>query len=328
MHCLKSILTGIVVLLAAVVVAGIAILKSIDLNQYRELIAQEIEGATGRKVVIGGPIDLEVSFNPALALSDVSLGNAAWSKDPQMLAVKRFEARVALLPMLSKQVRIKRIVLSGADIRLETDPKGTGNWVFQTAGEQPAKPATAPAPGQSQGAGVLPAFDDVTVEDSAVTFRDGRTGTVTALLIDKLQAAAPSDRAPMKIDFSGRYNQNPIEVHGTVGALASLMAGEPVAVEFEAKAGGANLRVIGDLGKPGAEKGTNLIISAEGNQIGELSKLAGAPIPPLGPYKASLRLQETKNVFSANTIQAVVGKEDLLLASATGAMADLDAGSS
>jgi uncharacterized protein involved in outer membrane biogenesis len=56
MRRLKWVLTGVVVLLVGVVVAGIAILKSIDLNQYKDLIAQEIESATGRKVVIGGPI--------------------------------------------------------------------------------------------------------------------------------------------------------------------------------------------------------------------------------------------------------------------------------
>ena len=168
MRRLKWVLTGVVVLLVGVVVAGIAILKSIDLNQYKGLIAQEIEGATGRKVVIGGPIELEVSFSPALALSDVSLRNASWSKDPQMLTVKRFEARVALLPLLREQLRIERIVLSGADIRLETDPKGTGNWVFQTAqstGQQPSKPATPPGTEQGQGGVVLPAFDNLTIED-------------------------------------------------------------------------------------------------------------------------------------------------------------------
>jgi uncharacterized protein involved in outer membrane biogenesis len=67
------------------------------------------------------------------------------------------------------------------------------------------------------------------------------------------------------------------------------------------------------------------VVSAEGGQIGELSKLAGTPIPALGPYKASLRFQETKGVFSANAIQAVVGKEDLVLASVTGAIANLAA---
>lgn len=326
MRRLKWVLTGIVVLVVAVVVAGVAILKSLDLSQYRDLIAQEIEGATGRKVVIGGPIDLEVSFNPALALSDVSLANASWSNQPQMLAVKRFEAKVALLPLLSKQVRIERIVLSGADIRLETDANGVGNWIFQPAGgEQPAGSTTAPAAEEGEGEAVLPSFDEVTVEDSTLTFRDGRTGQVTTVVVETLQASAPSDRAPMKIDFSGRYNDNPIEAKGTLGALASLMAGEPVAIDLEAKAGGAALRLVGDLGKPGAEKGTNVLISAEGAQIGELSTLAGAPIPALGPYKASLRLQETKGVFSANAIQAVVGREDLVLASATGSIANLAA---
>ncbi len=321
MRRLKWILTGIVVLLVAVVVAGVAILKSLDLNQYRDLIAQKIEGATGRKVVIGGPIDLEISLSPALALSDVSLANAPWATEPQMLAVKRFEAKVALLPLLSKQVRIERIVLSGADIRLETDANGVGNWVFKQ--DQTAEPEPAPADEEAQGEAVLPAFDEVTVEDSKVTYKDGRSGQVTTAAVAKLEASAPSQNAPMKIDFAGSYNDNPIEVEGTLGPMASLVAGEPVAVDLEAKAGGATVRLLGDLGKPGAKKGTNLVVSAEGSQIGELSNLAGTPIPALGPYKASLRLQETKGVFSADAIQAVLGSEAILLVSATGSIANL-----
>src|SRR5687768_14206927 len=251
MRVLKWVLGGIVVLLVAVVVAGFAILKTLDLNLYRERIAQEIEGATGRKVVIGGPIDLEMSLSPALALSDVSLANATWAQEPQMLRVKRFEAKVALVPLLSKEVRIERIVLSGADIRLETDANGVGNWVFKQGQPAEAAPEPQPAPEES-GETILPAFDEVTVEDSLLTYRDGRTGQVTTLAIDKLQAAAPSQTAPMKIELVARYNDNPIEAKGTLGAMASQVAGEPVAVDLEAKAGGANLRLLGDLGKPGA----------------------------------------------------------------------------
>ncbi len=295
MRRLKWILTGIVVLLVAVVVAGVAILKSLDLNHYRELIAREIEGATGRKVVIGGPIELEVSLSPALALSDVSLANAEWASDPQMLSVGRFEAKVAILPLLSKQVRIERIVLSQAQIRLETDAEGIGNWVFQPAGAA-AEPAPAEPAAEGQGETVLPAFDEVMVEESVLTFRDGRTGQVTTLAVDRLSASAPSQRAPMEIEFSGSYNDSPIEVTGTFGALASLMAGEVIAVDLAASAGGANLRLLGDAGRPGAAKGTDLVISVEGSQLGELSTLAGTPIPALGPYKASLRLQGTEGV--------------------------------
>jgi AsmA family protein len=325
MRVVKWVVGGIVVLLVALVVAVFAIVKTLDLNQYRELIAQRIETTTGRKVTIAGPIDLEASLSPALALSDVSLANAGWSKDPQMLTVKRFEAKVALLPLLSKQVRVERIVLSGADIRLETDANGVGNWILKDGAA--AEPAPPPPPSSETAGGevLIPAFDEVAVEDSMLTYRDGRTGQVTTLAIEKLQAAAPSRTAPMKIEVVARYNDNPIEAKGTLGAMASLIAGDPVAVDLEAKAGGANLRVLGDLGKPGVEKGTNLVVSAEGSQLGELSQLAGTPIPALGPYKASLRLQETKGVFSANAIEAVIGSESLLLASATGSIANLAA---
>jgi hypothetical protein len=323
MRVLKWVLGGIVVLLVAVVVAAYAILMTLDLNQYRELIAERIEGATGRKVVIGGPIDLEVSLSPALALSDVSLANAPWAQEPQMLSVKRFEAQVELLPLLTKQVQIDRIVLSGAAIRLETDANGVGNWVFKQGGPEPSAPEQ-PSVAES-GETLIPAIDEVMVEDSVLTYVDGRTGKVTTLTIEKLQAAAPSRSAPMKIELAARYNENPIEAKGTLGAMESLIAGEPVAVDLQAKAGGADLRLLGDLGKPGAEKGTNLVVSAEGSQLGELSNLAGAPIPALGPYKASLRLQETKGVYSASAIEAVIGSEALMLASATGSIANLAA---
>lgn len=323
MRVLKWVVGGILVLLVAVVVAAYAILMTLDLNQYRELIAERIEGATGRKVVIGGPIDLEVSLSPALALSDVSLANASWAKEPQMLSVKRFEAQVELLPLLTKQVQIDRIVLSGAAIQLETDANGVGNWVFAQDGPEPSAPEQ-PSVAES-GETLIPGIDEVTVEDSVLTYRDGRTGQITTLAIEELQAAAPSRTAPMKIELTARYNDNPIEAKGTLGAMESLVAGEPVAVDLEAKAGGANLRVLGDLGKPGAEKGTNLVVSAEGSQLGELSNLAGTAIPALGPYKASLRLQETKGVYSAGAIEAVVGSEALMLASATGSIANLAA---
>src|SRR5262245_8361195 len=222
MRRLKWVLTGIAVLLVAVVIAVIAVLKSLDLNQYRGLIAQQIESATGRKVVIGGPIDLELSLSPALALSKVSLANAPWGREREMVSVKRFEAKVALLPLLSRTVRIDRVVLEGASILLETDANGVGNWVFTPAGTAPQagapsstqpKPSTttpAPAPTTTtEGGGTitLPTFNDVSVKDSVLTYRDGRSGKVTTVQIRKLQLMAPSTTSPMQIDLDGRYNQ-------------------------------------------------------------------------------------------------------------------------
>src|SRR5512143_69887 len=134
----KYVLIGLVVLVVAVVVAGIAILKSQDFNQYKGLIAEKVKEATGRDLTLAGDVDLVISWNPALAVNDVTFSNASWGSRPELIKMKRLEAEVRLIPLLSGNVEVNRIVLKGADILLETNDKGQGNWVFT-----PATPSTA-----------------------------------------------------------------------------------------------------------------------------------------------------------------------------------------
>jgi uncharacterized protein involved in outer membrane biogenesis len=130
---LRTIGIALVVLLVAAAVTVVAILKSVDFNSYRGLIAERVEAATGRKLVIGGDIELAVSLTPTAAVNDVTFANVAGGSRPAMASLKRLEAEMELLPLLSGEVRVKRIVLVGADILLETDKDGRGNWVFASA---------------------------------------------------------------------------------------------------------------------------------------------------------------------------------------------------
>ena len=130
----------------------------------------------------------------------------------------------------------------------------------------------------------------------------------------------------MKIELVARYNDNPIEAKGTLGAMASLVAGEPVAVDLEAKAGGANLRLLGDLGKPGVEKGTNLVVSAEGSQLGELSQLAGDADPGARALQGQLApAGDQGRVTRPMRSRRWSAPDAIMLASATGSVANLAA---
>jgi len=60
----KHLLIGLVVLVVAVVVAGIAILKSQDFNQYKALIAEKVKEATGRDLTLAGDVDLGHFLEP------------------------------------------------------------------------------------------------------------------------------------------------------------------------------------------------------------------------------------------------------------------------
>ncbi|MCH7837748.1 MAG: AsmA family protein [Chloroflexi bacterium] len=172
---IKWILTGLVALTAAVVVAGVAILATMDFEELRGIIEAEAEKATGRKLTVAGSIDLSLSLTPAISVEDIRFANADWGSRPEMVTIRRLEIEVAILPLFSGEIQVKRLVVVAPDILLETDAQGRGNWEIAGAGDGQA----------SQGAGggmPLPSFDNVVVRDAILTYRDGKTGEITQRL--------------------------------------------------------------------------------------------------------------------------------------------------
>ena len=101
-----NILDGIVIVLVALVVAGIAILKYLDFDDYKGVIADRVKATTGRKLAIAGALDLDNLLNPALTLEGLSFANAAWGLRSGMENLKRFEAEVELMPLLADCARV------------------------------------------------------------------------------------------------------------------------------------------------------------------------------------------------------------------------------
>src|SRR5215471_7868978 len=146
---LKHVLFGLAGLVVVVVGGAVVAIYSVDFNQYRATVADQVKQATGRDLKIAGDLKVGISLTPTLAVDDVTFANASWGSRPAMATVKRFEAEMELLPLISGDIRVKRIVLKGADILLETDAKGLGNWAFGQAGAA-AQPATTAGGGTSK----------------------------------------------------------------------------------------------------------------------------------------------------------------------------------
>jgi uncharacterized protein involved in outer membrane biogenesis len=76
-------------------------------------------------------IKLKISLRPALVVEGVRFQNAPWGSRPDMAQIKRFEVQVALLPLLSKNIEISRLILMEPDILVETDRAGKSNLEFE-----------------------------------------------------------------------------------------------------------------------------------------------------------------------------------------------------
>ncbi|MEX0692892.1 MAG: AsmA family protein [Rhodospirillales bacterium] len=236
---------GLVVVLVAVVVAGVAILGSMDFNQYKGLVAEQAKKATGRDLQIAGDMKLEISLNPAIAVNGVTFANANWGSKPAMVTVEKFAAEVSLIPLLTGQIVINRLLVEGVDLLAETDKNGVGNWEFGAA----EKSAEASGGG---GVGALPSIDKVVMRDIKVTYKDGITGVEHRVALDELTAAAGSVSTPVKIDARGSLNEKIFTASGTLGSVAQMTSADSVyPVDIVAEALGVKTSYKGTLGTPG-----------------------------------------------------------------------------
>ncbi|MEE9210781.1 MAG: AsmA family protein [Kiloniellales bacterium] len=301
----KWILTGLLAVVAAVVVAGVAILATMDFEELRSVIEAEAEKATGRKLTIAGDIDLEISLSPAIAIQDVHFANADWGSRPEMVSIRRLEIEVAILPLFSGDIRVKRLVVVAPDILLETDAQGRGNWeIAGAAGDGQA----------SQGAGgemPLPSFDNAVLRDAVLTYRDGKTGETIQLRIAKLEGGASSPSAPLGISVEGSYNGADFEAKGTLGSFEQLLSEGAFPVKLAVKAGGATLAIEGSIAEPMTGQGLDLKIHARGQSLADLGAIAGAELPALGPYDLSAQVAQDGKGYKLTGLTAKIGDSDI-----------------
>src|SRR5450755_1720406 len=89
------------IVLATMGVAVIVVVLFFPWNLLRGPIAGYFGHQLGRPVAIAGDLDVELGWTPRIQVDDGSIGNAPWSKAPQMVHVQRMNLRVELLSLFT-----------------------------------------------------------------------------------------------------------------------------------------------------------------------------------------------------------------------------------
>jgi len=121
--------TAAVVIVLLIVVY--IIVASYDFNKLKPQIAKAVKDATGRELTLGGNLDLKIGFHPSLQTQNVAFQNAPWGSQPQMATVKQFEVQVSLLPLISGDIKLKRLILIEPEILIEINKAGKSNLEFE-----------------------------------------------------------------------------------------------------------------------------------------------------------------------------------------------------
>jgi uncharacterized protein involved in outer membrane biogenesis len=220
-----------IILVAIAIFLGVAgagawyaktLIKPENLSQ---LIISSVKESTGRNLKISGPLSLHIFPGVAVTAEEVSMSNASWasSTDPNMLAVKRLECEIKLLPLFSKRVEIKSINLTGLDLHLETNKAGQANWdltlpTTPSAGTSPGNNASDSA--SSSDPSLPEQIENIHIADSKITYKSWGAPTKT-ISIGKLDYEAEVGKS--EIDAQMQYQGYQLALKGKTGNLRSII---------------------------------------------------------------------------------------------------------
>jgi uncharacterized protein involved in outer membrane biogenesis len=309
----KWILGIAAVLIVILIVAAYVILSSYDFNKLKPQIAKVARDATGRELTLGGDIDLEIGFTPALVVEDVSFQNAPWGSRPEMAKIGRFEVQVAIIPLFRGNIEVKRFVLVEPDILVETDKSGRSNLELETPKrEVPPEPAEeVPAEGGVK----LPALtlNELRVEKGRLTYKDGRSGRTYAVKLASLIAGTAGIDGPIELALEGAYNGEPFELKGSLGPLSAFVNPDKAwPLELKARAVGADISAKGTIKNPLARRGIEIDFTARAKDLSNLEKLIAKPLPIKGPIEVSGRaVDPAPRTYKVSDLKVALGESDI-----------------
>src|SRR5215471_20786203 len=103
----------------------------IDVEAYKPALVRAVKDATGRELVIDGPMKLTMWPQPRISAQRVHFANAPGTAGAQMLEVRWIGMSPSWLALLSGRVEVGRLTLYQPSIVLETGADGVPNWHFQ-----------------------------------------------------------------------------------------------------------------------------------------------------------------------------------------------------
>jgi len=188
---------GIVALIAVVIAIVVA---TFDPNKYKPEIAAAVKEKTGRTLAIQGDLGLSVFPGIGIAVGKTSLSEPNGGR--VFAQVQQAKISLALLPLLSKQVVVDRVTLSGLTLDLVQHKGGKTNF-GDLAGAAGSTPPARPKQAPQNGAMRLD-IAGIELRSSAISWHDESSGNRFKASVAEFKTGRIASGAPGKLSLSAR----------------------------------------------------------------------------------------------------------------------------
>ncbi|NQW50775.1 MAG: AsmA family protein, partial [Rhodospirillales bacterium] len=201
---------AVVAFLALLALAGVAAPTLLNIDQYKPAMIAAVKEATGREMVIEGPLKLTVFPTLRISARQVRFANAVGGKGAQMVDVRWIGVAPSFWALLQGRIEVGRLTLFRPTIVLETDAEGRPNWEF-SPGASATQPAGAPSSGLHLAIGTLK------IREGTLSYTNPKTGqTLKAEQLEAL-ASVGSFQGPFDFDATATVNGVPLSLKAKVG---------------------------------------------------------------------------------------------------------------
>ncbi len=216
MKWVKRLLLALAALVVIFIALVVLLVVTIDPNDYKQLIVEQVDKTTGRQLSLKG--DIELSFFPwlGLRLGEAALSNAAGFGDTPFARVQEVQVRVAVLPLLKREVRADTLRFNGLSVDLRKNRQGVSNWDDLIS--EPSEPSEAP-PTEPQGPATVPvawAVGGIEISDAELRWQDAQSGTDVRIAPFNLTTGTVQLDKPIELEMDFVVHNREPEIKATM----------------------------------------------------------------------------------------------------------------
>lgn len=326
---LKWVIVTIGILAGLIIGAAVLVPMFVDAGKYRPEIEAMVTRQTGRSFSTGE--DMKLSLFPwvGIRLSDSTLGNPEGFKGKPMISVKKFEVRLKVLPLFSKQIQVGKFIMDSPSIALVKNRAGLGNWEnigpSDSGGSdqaQPTQPSQDTSAKTQTGSTELPIksliVDRFSVTNGFLSYTDEGTGTSKQISDLNLNLSGISLEKAIAITFDAKVDGNPVSLTGTAGPLGQNPGAADIDFDLMVKAlDQLALSLKGRLIKPMTEQTFDLSVDLAPFSPKKLLAALGRPFPIETRDASALDKLSLKAVVKGSAQDVAVSDGVLVLDDAT-----------
>ncbi len=214
MKLLLKILLGTIGLVLVLAIAlAIAVTMLFDPRDYKPLLAETVERATGRTLTLSGDLGLDLFPCCSITLGRTALGNPPGFPAGDFASVGSAALSLKVWPLIrSGEVHIGTVQLSELDANLLVRADGVANWEFEAA---PATPAASGAAAEAPERAL--AIEGVEIDGGRIAYRDARDPAGYLAEDFRLETGDLQPGEPFTLKLATKLTD---QSDGTAGAVA------------------------------------------------------------------------------------------------------------